>query len=132
MALIDWRKEFETGVEEVDHEHKELIDLLNTLHEKLGTDVSREEVRGFLGDVFTNISSHFALEETVMRKHKYDEYQAHKSEHEQLLDDLRDIMDAFEANEALDYKSTLADAVRDWFVNHFKTKDARLHRLLGV
>lgn len=132
MALIDWRKEFETGVEEVDHEHKELIDLLNTLHEKLGTDVSREEVRGFLGDVFTSISSHFALEETVMRKHKYDEYQAHKSEHEQLLDDLRDIMDAFEANEALDYKSTLADAVRDWFVNHFKTKDARLHRLLGV
>ena len=26
----------------------------------------------------------------------------------------------------------LATAVRDWFVNHFKTKDARLHRLLGV
>ena len=26
----------------------------------------------------------------------------------------------------------LADAVRDWFVNHFKTRDARLHKMLGV
>jgi hemerythrin len=26
----------------------------------------------------------------------------------------------------------LATTVRDWFVNHFKTKDARLHGKLGV
>ena len=132
MALIDWRKEFETGVAEVDHEHKELVGQINTLHEKLGTDISHEEIRGFIADVFASISSHFALEETVMRKHKYDEYEAHKKEHEQLLDDLRDIMDSIEANDTLDYKASLSSTVRDWFVNHFKTKDARLHRLLGV
>jgi hemerythrin len=132
MTLIEWRREFETGVAEVDHEHKELVELLNELHAKLGAGASQEEVSAFLGEVFAKISAHFALEETVMRKHQYDEYLAHKSDHEKLLDDLRDIMDNVEAGEFLDYEVALGHAVRDWFVNHFKTRDARLHRLLGV
>jgi len=132
MTLIEWRREFETGVAEVDHEHKELVELLNELHAKLGAGASQEEVSAFLGEVFAKISAHFALEETVMRKHQYDEYLAHKSDHEKLLDDLRDIMDTVEAGEFLDYEAALGCAVRDWFVNHFKTRDARLHRLLGV
>ncbi len=132
MSLIEWRKEFETGVTEVDHEHQELIELINELHDQIGADAPRKEVSDFLGEVFTKISAHFALEETVMRKHDYDEYADHKADHERLLDDLRDIMDDFEAGTGTDYKQALGAAVRDWFVNHFKTKDARLHKKLGV
>ena len=67
-----------------------------------------------------------------MRKHRYDEYAAHKAEHEALLDQIRDIMDDQEAGAYADAAEALATAVRDWFVNHFKTRDARLHRQLGV
>jgi hypothetical protein len=41
-------------------------------------------------------------------------------------------MDDYEAGAYADASQALATTVRDWFVNHFKTKDARLHRLLGV
>ena len=132
MALIEWREEFNTGISEVDHEHKEIVDLINELHEAMGEDASQDEIGRFLGDVFSKISSHFALEETVMRKHNYDEYDDHKSDHEKLLDDLRDIMDDVEEGTGENYKTALAESVRDWFVNHFKTKDARLHKKLGV
>jgi hemerythrin-like metal-binding protein len=132
MALIEWREEFNTGVSEVDHEHKEIVDLINELHEAMGEDASQDEISRFLGDVFSKISSHFALEETVMRKHNYDEYDDHKSDHEKLLDELRDIMDDAEEDTGKNYKTALAESVRDWFVNHFKTKDARLHKKLGV
>jgi hemerythrin-like metal-binding protein len=132
MALIEWREEFNTGVSEVDHEHKEIVDLINELHEAMGEDASQDEIGRFLGDVFSKISSHFALEETVMRKHNYDEYDDHKSDHEKLLDELRDIMDDAEEDTGKNYKTALAESVRDWFVNHFKTKDARLHKKLGV
>lgn len=132
MTLIEWRPEFETGVAEVDHEHRELVDLINALHVEIGANAPKEVVRGFLGEVFAKISAHFALEETVMRKHRYDEYAAHKAEHEKLLDDIRDIMDAHESDVFVDYEAALGRAVRDWFVDHFKTKDARLHRILGV
>lgn len=132
MALIEWQSEFETGVAEVDHEHRELVDLINELHARIGANAPKEIVSGFLGDVFAKISAHFALEETVMRKHRYDEYTAHKADHEKLLDDIRDIMDAHESGLFIDYGEALGRAVRDWFVDHFKSKDARLHRMLGV
>ena len=132
MTLIEWRKDFETGIADVDHEHRELVDLINELHEKLDETADNAVVQAFLGEVFSRIAAHFALEESVMRKHGYDEYADHKADHERLLDDIRDIMDDFEAGVYADYRSALAGAVRDWFVDHFKTRDARLHRLLGV
>ena len=132
MALIEWRDEFNTGVAEVDHEHQELIGLINDLHAQLEGGADPDAVADFLGEVFAKISAHFALEETVMRKHRYDEYEAHKSEHEALLDDIRDIMDDYESGAYADADQALATTVRDWFVNHFKTKDARLHKRLGV
>jgi hemerythrin-like metal-binding protein len=130
MTLIEWRNEFETGVPDVDHEHRELVDLINALHGEIGGGAGRARVLEFLGEVFARIAAHFALEESIMRKHRYDEYEAHKAEHEALLDDIRDIMDDAEAAETCE--TALSETVRDWFVNHFKTKDARLHKKPGV
>jgi hemerythrin len=129
-VLIEWRKEFETGVPDVDHEHRELVDLINRLHDEMVAGAGKARVSDFLGEVFARIAAHFALEESIMRKHRYDEYAAHKAEHEVLLDEIRDIMDA--AHESAGYGEALSGTVRDWFVNHFKSKDARLHRKLGV
>jgi hemerythrin len=128
MSLITWRKEFETGIPEVDHEHRELVTLINRLSDDVIAGADKERVQAFLGEVFARIAAHFALEESVMRKHGYDEYEAHKAEHEDLLDEIRDIMDQAEAS----YAESLSAKVGDWFVGHFKTKDARLHRKLGV
>lgn len=132
MALIEWRKEFETGVPDVDFEHRELVDLINALHAEIGQGADRTRVHEFLGEVFARIAAHFALEESIMRKHSYDEYAAHKAEHEQLLDEIRDIMDGAAEGSSGGYGEALSATVRDWFVNHFKSKDARLHKRLGV
>lgn len=132
MVLIAWRPEFETGIPDVDHEHRELVGLINELHAALEAGASKDEVARFLGEVFARISAHFALEESIMRKHRYDEYAEHKAYHEKLLDDIRDIMDAHAADAYFDYRDALASAVRDWFVEHFRTKDARLHKKLGI
>ena len=89
---------------------------------------SDPRIEDFLGEVFAKIAAHFALEELIMRKYAYDEYEVHKAEHEMLLDEIRDIMDATTPN----YGEALSATVRDWFVNHFKSKDARLHSKLGI
>ena len=131
MALIEWREEFKVGVASVDYEHESMIALINELHAKLAEDADKETVLDFLGEILAKISAHFALEEQTMRERRYDQYEDHKADHEQLLDDIRDIMDRFESGAEADYEETLAAELRDWFANHFKTKDARLHRMLG-
>ena len=128
MPIIEWRKDFETGVPDVDHEHRELVGLINALGDQVEARASRQQIQKFLGEVFARIAAHFALEESIMRKHGYDEYEDHKAEHERLLDEIRDIMDEAEA----DYSSALSTTVAEWFINHFKSKDARLHKKLGV
>ncbi len=36
MSLIAWREEFTIGLPDVDHEHRELIAMINALHESFG------------------------------------------------------------------------------------------------
>lgn len=129
--FIQWKKEFETGLASLDHEHRQLVDLLNRLYENLVALRSKDAVEAFLGEVYARISAHFALEEKIMRERRYDQYQIHKDDHETLLDEIRDIMDAHDT--AVGASSPeLAARLEVWFVRHFKTNDARLHRLLDV
>jgi hemerythrin len=131
MVLVEWRDEFRVGIPEVDHEHRELIELINTLHAQTVQDGDRDAVLQFLGEVNAKIGAHFALEEKIMRERGYDQLAEHKADHERLLDGIRDIMDDYESNAYPDYGAALSSHLKDWFTEHFKTKDARLHKMLG-
>jgi len=131
MALIEWRDDFRIGIASVDHEHRALVDLINDLHAKLGDKVDTATVIEVLGEIFARISAHFALEEAIMRERGYDDFDAHKADHEELLDGLRDIMDAVEEEAFPDLEAALSERLERWFTVHFRTHDARLHRFLN-
>lgn len=130
MALIQWRKEFETGNASVDFEHQEMVKLLNDLYDSLG-DGDDADIGAVLGEVYAKISAHFALEETLMRKAGYPALDEHKNDHERLLDSILDIMDAYDNGDYRNQLDVFADSVKHWFVDHFATHDARLHHNLG-
>lgn len=132
MVLIEWRDEFCTGIDAVDFEHKEMIELINEAHAHLEAGAPRDQIDAFLGEIYARISGHFALEENVMKARQYDEFAAHKQDHERLLDAIRDIMDDYDAGDFDGMSEELGRRLQDWFVDHFKTRDARLHRMLGV
>ena len=131
MSLIEWKTHYSVGVEAVDHEHRELIELINQLHESLLAGTQEPDVTAFLGEIFRAISSHFALEERFMREHRYDQFAEHKLAHEQLLEEIRDIMDGYEADPQ-GASQQLSHRLDVWFTLHFKTHDARLHHRLGT
>lgn len=130
MALIEWRKEFETGIPGVDYEHQHLIELINGLTRTLGGHPPKALVRDVLGEINAKISAHFALEEKVMREHGYDQYADHKADHERLLDEIREIMDLGEEGAGFDYETAVTERLSRWFTEHFKTKDARFHHMM--
>ncbi len=131
MSLVEWRDEFRTGIASVDHEHESLIALLNELHGRIQGGSDEEAVADFLGEVYARIAAHFALEERIMRERGYDEYQDHKADHEHLLDGIRDIMEDHAHGAYADFDAALSAHLQAWFTQHFKTRDARLHRILG-
>jgi len=127
LPLLAWKSEYSLGIPAVDHEHRELFDLINDLHATLLVPESGTTVMDFLGELFSKISSHFALEEKLMRDGLYTDFPAHKSDHERLLDEIRDLMDDYEDGEYVDLNRFAADLER-WFSVHFSTHDAALHR----
>lgn len=131
MALLQWKPQYSVGVEAVDHEHRELIDLINTVHDHAAKAGEKPNVVGFFGDLFKAISAHFALEERFMRERRYDQLGQHKADHELLLDELRDLMDEFEETHEID-SAVLASRLDAWFSRHFESHDARLHKALGA
>ena len=127
MTLIKWREEYSTGISGVDYEHQELILLINSIYEMLGDSSEKPSIINCLGDIYGQISSHFALEERWMEQHNYDEYKDHRDDHERLLDDLGEITDDIEASSELNTEQ-LREKLDTWFLLHFKTHDARLHK----
>ena len=130
MSLMQWKPEYSVGIDSMDDEHREMINLINEIYEKLESELDTDQIEQCLGDIFSTISMHFALEERLMQKSNYAEYQAHKDDHEDLLDQIRDLMDDF-AGDTSSGATMLEQSLSNWFAGHFSTFDARLHGVLG-
>jgi hemerythrin len=130
MSLINWKDEFSVGVAAVDVEHRELIELINSLDADMLEHATQKTVVESLGEIYARISAHFALEEKIMREADYDGYATHKEDHESLLDELLDIIDSVDDSGRYD-RAALSRSLDSWFSDHFRTHDAKLHRRLG-
>ncbi len=131
VNLLTWKTDYSVGVAAVDDEHRELIELINTLYSRINDRSSADEIEHGLERIHNAIAMHFALEERIMRDANYDEYVDHKEDHEMLLDEIRDLMDDFLADSTVGGRK-LEARLSTWFSEHFATFDARLHGKLGV
>jgi hemerythrin-like metal-binding protein len=130
MAPIEWKPAYSVGVADVDHEHRELIGLVNATAGAILEGAPPEAVERCFGDLLRAIGAHFALEERFMREAGYDRLAQHKADHERLLDRLRDIMDRADQDRD-SVAGALVGTLEEWFAAHFRTHDARLHGRLG-
>jgi len=127
MRLIEWQNKFNTGIPAVDFEHKELVKLVNEALQRLEKIEMRDKAAETLGEIHAKIAAHFALEERIMRDVRYLGYGNHKADHENLLDDIRDIMDMHAADLPIEHAAALAERLSEWFTRHFRTEDAKFH-----
>jgi hemerythrin len=130
MSLLQWKPAYTLGVPSVDQEHRELIGLINDTYDHMAGSADPATIESCLEDIYAAIAAHFALEERHMREAGYAEYEAHKDQHENLLDEILDLMDEFAADPEPG-RIALQERLADWFGGHFATFDARLHHALG-
>lgn len=113
MAYLDWNPAFETGIPGIDHEHRRLVDMLNEINESIVNAVDPREVAGVLAEFHALASAHFALEEKIMRDQKFAGLQERQQNHYRLLDEVRDIMDAYEDG-SFDSGTSLPETLKQW------------------
>lgn len=113
MAFLEWDGGFETGVAAIDYEHRKLVDLLNEIDDGLRDGSPHTEIAGILGEFHSLATAHLALEERFLRKTGDPHLAARCRQHEQLLDQVRDIMDGFEGG-GFQGMASLSQALADW------------------
>ncbi|WP_373975010.1 bacteriohemerythrin [Chitinibacter sp. SCUT-21] len=121
--LIEWNESLSVGIQEIDEQHKVLVNLLNELHDAIrhhhGRDASIEVLQR-LAD-YTRI--HFTVEESLMRILGYPEYEAHKAHHEDLISQMNDLQARLNKGEAVSFE--LLHFLRNWLTNHIMEGDQR-------
>ncbi|MDD3762618.1 MAG: bacteriohemerythrin [Nevskiales bacterium] len=86
VPLIAWTPELSVGIEEIDSQHKTLVDLLNQLHVAIVERHGARDAAEILERLVDYTRIHFAVEEALMRMLDYPDYEAHKAEHEELVE----------------------------------------------
>jgi len=130
MTQIEWIEDFSVGNASIDQEHQALIVQINHLYEQISLPVYTEKIESMLDELQSDFSAHFALEELLMQEAGFAEFEAHREDHERLLDQIHDLI--FHFNEDPDRgKELLISWLSNWFSQHFRGFDARLHSQLG-
>jgi hemerythrin len=121
---IQWSDSFNVDNGEINAQHQYLFRLVNDV---LNAD-SKVELTGCIIHLFKYTRKHFAYEEALMRKVKFDEYDAHVLIHDRLVSRLGALGQHI-ANDTLD-KEELKDLIMDWALHHVSKADARLSEFL--
>lgn len=120
--LMPWSAKLETGIPEIDMQHKELVAMINKLHKAM----RMQKGAGELGNILTGLAEytvmHFGTEEKLFQEFHYGDYESHKKIHEALVAQVLKIKSDFESGKAT-ITMDLMDFLSDWLKNHILKTD---------
>ena len=122
MKLIEWQSDFNTGINEIDEQHKKLVDILNTLFDAIQQDKEGVIYKNILQDLIDYIKFHFETEEGLMIKHEYPDFQKHRQYHDYLT---KQVMTFYqeEAENAEKLSIDLLVFLKRWLEDHILGTD---------
>lgn len=125
MAYFNWTNDLSVGNAQIDSDHKQLVDLVNKLHDAMKAGKGNTVLGDILAELIQYTASHFKREEMLMQKISYTEYAEHKAEHTKLVAEVLELQARFKSG-----TSTLSVSVfnflSDWLRTHIKSRDAKL------
>jgi hemerythrin len=124
MALINWSEALEVHIEEIDNQHRFLVELVNRLHDSMKTGSGNSILGPIFRSLLDYVNIHFETEEKLMRQHDYPAYAQHKLEHDELTKKAKDLEKSFQAGK-LTITIEVMNFLKDWLKNHILASDQK-------
>jgi hemerythrin-like metal-binding protein len=138
MPALVWNPCFETGIAEIDHQHRHLVDLLNRASKQLarirGGDAEDTDALftdALLAAIPVYAAEHFATEENLMRAEVLDprHVEQHHQSHRNCMQEIQEISDAYVADREVCRQKLQAFATHS-FIFHMLDEDQTMSRQL--
>lgn len=116
------------GLEPIDAEHAQVVELMNCVRAAL--EHTPECVQEHLCRLTDFLLSHFQREELLMREHSFFAFPLHKAEHLRVLEGLERARHQLERGDMENARDYLQKTLPEWFHNHILTMDRVTGRCL--
>jgi hemerythrin len=130
MAFLEWRSEFSVGVVEFDMQHRQLIGIINRLHDAMSQGAPAPTLGLLLRELVYYTKFHFQREELALRSAHYPAYRAHCLEHEKLADQVFEFAEQFDQGRVT-LSIELMSFLKNWLANHILGADQAYSRHLS-
>jgi hemerythrin len=120
MSILHWVPELNTGIDEIDTQHRRIVDYINRLYE-LRDSPNREALGDVIAEAVDYTISHFAFEEGVMESAGYMFAGPHKRVHELFTRRVAEFQKRFNAGENV--TTELHGLLSRWLFNHIRNED---------
>lgn len=124
MAFVQWRDEYDTGIRKIDRQHREIIDVLNSLYDMQAARKKPRQMQRVFGRLRDYIQGHFATEEAYIVEKGCSGAEEQKREHEYFIDTICSYQKDFLKKKSL-AEINLFNFVWDWFAHHIMDVDKK-------
>ena len=95
MKDLVWDSLLSVGVEEIDDDHRKLVNLFNILNHSVTEEASADYVRAVFEELINCTVWHFSHEERLMLKYGYEGTEEHKAVHQELINSARELQQQY-------------------------------------
>ena len=119
---MEWNNDFSVSINEIDSQHKIIIELINEVDEAAKSPDEHEKLAHILQELINYTKTHFAVEESLMRIFNYPEYVSHKRKHDLLIYRINNFQEQFNKGNNFITKE-LHFFLQDWLIKHIQKVD---------
>jgi len=131
MALIEWSDALSVHVRQIDQEHQQLIELINTLHEAMKARGGKETVGIAIDCLVQYTRFHFGGEQVLMAKHGYSDSPMHRAEHRAFVQRTQEFAKGYAAGKLL-LSMDVMNYLKVWLTEHICKVDKRFGEFLNA
>lgn len=121
---IRWRSDWDSGHDEIDQQHQELIRIASTLMNMSLAGVEHQETDELIELLLNKIVDHFEFEEMILSNIAYPEYDSHQKIHKDLIAKALRIKDAYK-NGSIMLSAIFTFVVEDLILVHLIEDDMK-------
>ncbi len=122
MAAFVWKDGFNTGIEEIDRQHRLFLEYLNQCNEYALSHNKEKVIPELILKMKDYALMHFEFEETLMKSVNFAGFAQHEAQHEYFDAQVAELEKAIK-NGVNEKAVSLAAFMRDWLVSHILEED---------
>jgi hemerythrin len=124
MAFFIWKDSFNMGIEEIDRQHRNFLEMLNEYYEAVSLAKTATLDHELVNKLKSYVSMHFDYEVNMLKNTGYIETEQQLKEHNYFESRISELQSSQVQGNAESLNSTFS-FLRDWFLNHILESDRK-------